>query len=75
MLHLASRVYEYINDEDDYEIIKEWAADSIDEVYKCCGGIFQTEGHHDKLVLPISSSKTNFWNVFFSDSELMITRS
>ena len=36
VLLLASGVYENVIDEDDFEIIEEWAADSIHEVYKCC---------------------------------------
>ncbi|KAK4729654.1 hypothetical protein R3W88_022642 [Solanum pinnatisectum] len=73
MLILTSRIDQDIIYEHNYKHIKVLSKHPIHQVHKCHRGISQTKGHHQKLTMTISRSKSRFQNIFLFQSQLVIT--
>ncbi len=70
---LAKTKSKLIN-EDNYELVQKLSEHSVHQVHKCCQGIRQSKGHHQKLIMPIPVVEHYLVHILISDPQLMVTK-
>ena len=73
MIFLGLGINENIINEDDHKNIKFFHEDAIHQIHEISRRIGEAEGHDSEFIETISSREGRFWNIFFSDLDLMIT--
>ena len=73
MIFLGFGIDENIINKDDHKDIKFLQEDAIHQIHEISRSIGEAEGHDSEFIETISSRECCFWNIFFSDLDLMIT--
>ncbi|PHT70117.1 hypothetical protein T459_25221 [Capsicum annuum] len=75
MITLTVGIDQNVIYEDNDEHIQVLLEHAVHQVHKSCRGIGKTKGYNWEFKVTIPSTESYFWNVTFSDSELVIARS
>lgn len=67
MFCLALRVDQDIIDEYNYEPVKVWFEYFIHQIHEGYRCVRQPKWHHMELIMPITSTKCSFWEIFSTD--------
>ncbi|MCI61617.1 hypothetical protein A2U01_0082874 [Trifolium medium] len=73
MLLRIFRIDQNIINKDNNKLIQVRLEDTVHIVHKDSGSIGNTEGHHQKLIMTISSSEGGLGDIWGFDAYLMIT--
>src|SRR4051812_42323871 len=74
VVSLGLAVYQNIVKIDNYKFIKKFVKNIVHQSHECCRGIGQSKRHYYIFKVAVSGSKCCLGNVFFLDSNLVVTR-